>query len=81
MIRLLLPLSLLTGLVLVQAQSAKPVSVAPHVPVKWKAGLASVVVTPEKYIWMAGYAGRDKPAEGKIHDLFAKALILEDESG
>lgn len=80
---LILPLALLTGLLLVRAQGdkPKPVSVAPHVPATWKAGLASVVVTPEKYIWMAGYAARKKPAEGKAQDLFAKALVLEDEAG
>lgn len=80
---LLLPLALLAGLLLVRAQSdpPKPVSVAPHVPASWKAGLASVVVTPDKFIWMAGYAARDKPAEGKVQDLFAKALVLEDEAG
>lgn len=79
---LLLPLALLAGLFLVRAQDkSKPVSVAPHVPASWKAGLASVVVTPEKFIWMAGYAARDKPAEGKAQDLFAKALVLEDEAG
>lgn len=79
---LLLPIILITFLVAhAQSDKAPPVSVAPHVPVKWKAGLASVVVTPEKFIWMAGYAGRDKPAEGKVQDLYAKALALEDESG
>lgn len=47
----------------------------------WKAGAASVVITPEKFMWMAGYGGRDKPADGKLTDLWAKALVLEDESG
>jgi neutral/alkaline ceramidase-like enzyme len=46
-----------------------------------KVGLAKVVITPETNIWMAGYAGRKKPAEGKIHDLHAKALALMDGSG
>lgn len=79
---LLLPLALLAGL-LVRAQGDKPtpVSVAPHVPVVWKAGLATTVVTPEKLIWMAGYAARKKPAEGKAQELYAKALVLEDEGG
>lgn len=45
---------------------------------KWKAGVASVVITPEKSMWMAGYAARTKPSEGKVHDLRAKALALED---
>jgi len=46
-----------------------------------KAGLARTVITPEEYMWMAGYAARDKPAEGKIQDLWAKALALEDNTG
>ena len=60
---------------------APPKSVAPHVPANWKAGTATVAVTPQKLLWMAGYAGRKKPAEGKVQDLFAKALALEDEQG
>ncbi len=47
----------------------------------WKAGLAKVVITPEKPIWMSGYANRNKPSEGKVHDLYAKALALEDPAG
>jgi hypothetical protein len=30
---------------------------------------------------MSGYGSRDKPAEGKVHDLWAKALALEDARG
>jgi len=48
---------------------------------EWKAGVARAVITPQEYIWMAGYAARDKPAEGKLHDLWAKALALEDADG
>ena len=29
---------------------------------------------------MAGYAGRKKPAEGRVQNLFAKALAIEDEA-
>src|SRR5262245_59032796 len=47
----------------------------------WKAGVASVVISPEGPIWMAGYAARNKPSEGKVQDLFAKALALDDSSG
>jgi hypothetical protein len=47
----------------------------------WKAGLASTVITPEQPMWMAGYAARTKPSEGKVHDLRAKALALEDAQG
>src|SRR5438445_4205533 len=47
----------------------------------WKAGAAKVNITPEKLMWMSGYGSRDKPAEGKLHDLWAKALVLEDPAG
>lgn len=47
----------------------------------WKAGLATEIITPTKPMWMSGYASRTKPAEGKVHDLWAKALCLEDGSG
>jgi hypothetical protein len=50
-------------------------------PSNFKAGLASIVITPEEPMWMAGYAARNKPSEGKVHDLHAKALALEDEHG
>lgn len=60
---------------------APPKSVAPYVPANWKAGTATVKVTPQKMLWMAGYAARKKPAEGKVQELFAKALALQDEQG
>ena len=47
----------------------------------WKAGAASVVITPAEPMWMAGYASRNKPSEGKFQDLFAKALALQDAAG
>jgi hypothetical protein len=48
---------------------------------RWKAGVGAVVITPEEPMWMAGYASRDKPSEGKVHDLYAKALAIEDAAG
>lgn len=48
---------------------------------KWKAGVASAVITPEQSMWMSGFAARTKPSEGKVHDLHAKALALEDSQG
>lgn len=47
----------------------------------WKAGVAKAVITPKKPMWMAGYGGRNKPAEGKTHDLWIKVLALEDARG
>jgi len=48
---------------------------------KWKASVASVVITLEQSMWMAGYAARTKPSEGKVNDLYAKALAIEDAQG
>src|SRR4051812_42889867 len=47
----------------------------------WKAGTARVAITPKGPMWMAGYASREKPSEGAVHDLWAKALVLEDPAG
>jgi hypothetical protein len=47
----------------------------------WKAGVAKATITPEELIWMSGYGSRTKPAEGKLHDLWAKALAIEDPAG
>jgi hypothetical protein len=47
----------------------------------WKAGTARVAITPKQPTWMAGYGGRTKPSEGAVHDLWAKALVLEDPTG
>jgi len=47
---------------------------------QWKAGVASVVISPESPMPMAG-AASSKPTSGKIHDLYAKALALEDSQG
>jgi hypothetical protein len=47
----------------------------------YKAGAASVCITPDEPLWLAGYAARTAPARGKISDLYASALALEDEHG
>lgn len=47
----------------------------------WKAGVASVKVTPTEPMWMAGYAARTKPSEGVASDLYCKALALEAADG
>jgi neutral ceramidase len=46
----------------------------------WKAGVARAIVTPEKPVWLAGY-GSKRPPDGKLHDLWAKALALEAPDG
>ncbi|WP_080905364.1 neutral/alkaline non-lysosomal ceramidase N-terminal domain-containing protein [Parabacteroides sp. Marseille-P3160] len=47
----------------------------------WKIGVAKKSITPTFPIWMAGYAARTSPSKGILHDLWAKALVLEDALG
>jgi len=47
----------------------------------WKAGTARAVITPRQPLWLAGYGNRDHPSEGTLHDLWIKALALEDAAG
>ncbi len=47
----------------------------------WKFGLAKAKITPQKPMWLAGYADRKKPSEGVLHDIWVKALALEDAQG
>src|SRR3954451_18479547 len=60
---------------------AAALSLAPAPSDGWKAGTARTAITPKEPTWMAGYGARDKPSEGAVHDLWAKALVLEDPSG
>src|SRR5687767_5127047 len=45
----------------------------------YKAGTATEIITPNEPLWLAGYAARTEPAKGKISDLRANALALEDD--
>jgi hypothetical protein len=47
----------------------------------WKAGFASVSITPTKPMWMSGYASRTAPAEGTETELFARAAVLTPAQG
>ncbi len=47
----------------------------------WRAGITKVMITPEESLWMGGYGARNKPAGGKLNDLWAKMLLLEDAGG
>jgi hypothetical protein len=46
----------------------------------WKAGVARVVITPEAPVWLAGYGTKRVP-DGTLHELWAKAIALEDADG
>jgi hypothetical protein len=69
----------LATLALVLALTSSGVAADP--PAEWKAGVATADITPERPMWMAGYASRTKPAEGTAQNLFAKALAVEDAGG
>ena len=43
----------------------------------WRAGAASVDITPRTSLWMAGFARRRLPAQGTALPLHAKALALQ----
>jgi hypothetical protein len=47
----------------------------------FKAGSASKVITPTEPLWMAGYSSRNKPCTEKQHDLWVKAVAIEDNAG
>jgi neutral ceramidase len=47
----------------------------------YRAGVATVVITPKEPIYLSGYASRTHPSEGVIIDLKAKALVIRDTSG
>ena len=48
-----------------------------------RVGLARTCITPEVPLWLHGYASKSRfrPFEGKLNDLFAKALAIEDARG
>ena len=47
----------------------------------WKAGVARTCITPDGSYWMAGYASRNRPSEGTLQDLYAKAIAIDDAKG
>jgi hypothetical protein len=47
----------------------------------WKAGVASVSITPDKPVHLLGYQTRTKPFASVDADIFAKALAIEDDHG
>ena len=46
-----------------------------------KVGTGKIVITPGLPFHLTGYAGRDTPAADKVHDLWAKALVIEENPG
>src|SRR5207249_2294914 len=67
----------LAGIVVLLQAAPRSVAAEPE----WKAGVATVRITPDKPVPMAGYASRTKPYENVAQDIYAKALALEDREG
>lgn len=44
----------------------------------WQVGVAKVKITPDAPMWMSGYAGRDRPADSVLHDLWVKSIVFSD---
>jgi hypothetical protein len=76
-----LPFLRITASFLILSFCHTPVSAQVRNYKGWKAGVARGVITPDQPLWMAGYANRDHPSEGKLVDLWAKALALKDSAG
>ena len=47
-------------------------------PAELRVGVGRAAITPEGPIWQSGYAARTRPSDGVVHDLWAKALVIED---
>ncbi|GHB74830.1 neutral/alkaline non-lysosomal ceramidase N-terminal domain-containing protein [Persicitalea jodogahamensis] len=61
--------------------SHSPLCFGQSYPPTWKAGVARTIITPRESMWMAGFAARDRPSDGVLNELWAKALVLEDAQG
>jgi hypothetical protein len=79
-VRLSHPVIVARTVFLLAACAAVAVQPAQGQEAAWKAGVAKAIVTPEKGVWLAGY-GFKRPPDGKLHDLWMKALALEDPQG
>src|SRR4051812_32862708 len=47
-------------------------------PATWRAGVATIDITPRRSMWMAGFAARTSASQGTERPLHAKALLLQD---
>jgi len=46
----------------------------------FRVGIAKSIITPPAPAWLTGYASREMPAKGMVHDLWAKAMVIEENS-
>ena len=47
----------------------------------YQVGTGRELITPAESMWMSGYGARTKPSDGKLTELWAKALAVEDQAG
>ena len=73
-------LELLTLAACLSAALVPSVSAEDSAKELWSVGVSREVITPEKSVWLAGYGSKRAP-DGKLHDLWMKALALRDVSG
>ena len=64
------------GLILVLA-----LLLAAPLAAQYRVGVARVDITPEGPIWLSGYGSRNKPSDGVLAKLWAKAVAIEDSRG
>jgi hypothetical protein len=50
-------------------------------PSTWRAGVATIDITPDRSLWMAGFAARKQASQGTALPLYAKALALQEGNG
>lgn len=74
MFRLLIPV---LAFCLVHLIHVSPVSALDQQTPLWNAGVSRIVITPQENMWMSGYGARKEPADGKIHDLYARVACLK----
>jgi neutral ceramidase len=48
-----------------------------HAAQSWRAGVATIDITPDRSLWMAGFAARTEPSQGVALPLHAKALAFK----
>lgn len=58
---------------------AQPIVTDTHAT-NWQAGIGRRIITPKQPVWLAGFGYKREP-EGKIHDIWVKALALKDKNG
>jgi hypothetical protein len=71
----------LLGLAVACAVALGPVAAGRAAEPEWRVGLGEVKITPDKPVFLSGYASRNKPFTKVETDLYAKALVLQDQGG